>query len=118
MHGMNARTGAPLGDLAHIEQSVADILLTPIGSRVMRRDYGSLLPELIDYPATPSYQQKLIAATAMAILRWEPRIRPSRVIVHTGGLDGRTSIELQATRQDGVFRGQAVALSVSLRGGA
>uniref|UniRef100_UPI0026076D20 ATPase domain-containing protein n=1 Tax=uncultured Sphingobium sp. TaxID=316087 RepID=UPI0026076D20 len=32
---------------------VRDILTTPIGSRLMRRDYGSLIPELIDQPANP-----------------------------------------------------------------
>ncbi|RZA92967.1 hypothetical protein EVY19_18935, partial [Escherichia coli] len=30
------------------------ILRTPVGSRVMRRDYGSLLASMIDQPQTPA----------------------------------------------------------------
>jgi phage baseplate assembly protein W len=50
MIGMDARSGAFSDDLAHLRQSIADVLTTPIGSRVQRREYGSLLPELIDQP--------------------------------------------------------------------
>lgn len=47
---MNRETGEVLNDLDHIRQSVRDILLTPLGSRVMRRKYSSLLSALIDQP--------------------------------------------------------------------
>ncbi|KPN28874.1 baseplate wedge subunit [Halolamina pelagica] len=43
MPGVDRTNGQRLEGLAHIRQSVADILTTPLGSRVMRRDYGSLL---------------------------------------------------------------------------
>ncbi len=48
--GLARDTGGSVEDLAHIQQSVSDILRTPVGSRVMRRDYGSLLSELTDRP--------------------------------------------------------------------
>jgi phage baseplate assembly protein W len=38
MRGMSRFTGRSLGGDAHLRQSVADILATPLGSRVMRRD--------------------------------------------------------------------------------
>ena len=47
MRGMSAQTGAPLDGGERLAQSVRDILTTPIGSRVMRRDYGSQIFELI-----------------------------------------------------------------------
>ncbi|MEN1450892.1 GPW/gp25 family protein, partial [Pseudomonas aeruginosa] len=47
---MNAHTGGAIDRLAHIRQSIAVILTTRIGTRVMRREYGSQLPELIDAP--------------------------------------------------------------------
>ena len=50
MMGMNAATGRALSGLDHIRQSIAEILTTPIGSRLMRRRYGSEVPELIDQP--------------------------------------------------------------------
>ncbi|MNM57510.1 Lysozyme [compost metagenome] len=50
MMGMHAATGRSLTGLAHLRQSVADIITTPIGSRIRRRRYGSEVPELIDQP--------------------------------------------------------------------
>ena len=37
-----------MGYLTTIEESIKDILLTPLGSRVMLPEYGSRLFELID----------------------------------------------------------------------
>ncbi|MEX9802965.1 GPW/gp25 family protein, partial [Proteus terrae] len=48
--GMNAQTGERITDIEHVRQSVRDIFNTPIGSRLMRREYGSLLADLIDGP--------------------------------------------------------------------
>ncbi|SFT96134.1 GPW/gp25 family protein [Halomonas saccharevitans] len=79
MTGMNASSGRALAGLEHIRQSVRDILTTPLGSRVMRRDYGSLLPELIDQPLTDALMLQVYAATAMALIRWEPRLRVTAV---------------------------------------
>jgi len=54
MIGTNASTGRALEGTEHLVQSLADILGTPLGTRAMRRDYGSLLPELIDQPTNPA----------------------------------------------------------------
>lgn len=75
MTGMNNKTGRDLSGIEHIQQSVRDILGTPIGSRVMRREYGSLLPELLDQPLNDATLLRAYAASVMAIIRWEPRIR-------------------------------------------
>jgi len=56
-----------------LRQSIVDILSTPIGSRVMRREYGSQLFSLIDAPLNRSSVMDLYAATAEALKRWEPR---------------------------------------------
>lgn len=74
MIGCNAQTGHALAGVDHLRQSIRDILMTPIGSRVMRRDYGSRLFELIDRPLSPSNKLAIIAATAEALMTWEPRI--------------------------------------------
>ena len=79
MLGINAHTGQPLAGLDHLRQSIADILSTPLNTRVMRRDYGSRLPELIDQPITPRLAVELYAATAEALRRWEPRFKLTRV---------------------------------------
>jgi len=68
-------TGEAVTDLDHIRQSVRDILLTPVGSRVMRRSYGSLLSALIDQPQNEALSLQIMSACYMAILQWEPRVK-------------------------------------------
>jgi hypothetical protein len=82
--GVNALTGAPMGVLEHIRQSIGDILATPIGTRVMRREYGSALFALVDAPIDRVTVVDIVQATAAALSRWEPRVRVERVEVLTG----------------------------------
>ena len=42
MPGMNNLSGKPVADIAHLSQSIADILTTPLGTRLERRTYGSV----------------------------------------------------------------------------
>lgn len=76
---MSANAGTALSGRDHLAQSVCDILSTPIGSRVMRRNYGSNLPDLIDAPMTPDLMVEIYAETAVALDQWEPRFKLSRV---------------------------------------
>jgi uncharacterized protein len=69
--GMSVTSGAALSDMVHLRQSIATILFTPVGSRVMRRSFGSLLPELIDQPDNPTTRVRLFAAVAGALMRWD-----------------------------------------------
>lgn len=112
---MTPTTGRRVDDLAHIRQSVRDILTTPVGSRVMRREYGSLLPDLIDQPLNGATLLRAYAATVMALVRWEPRIRVTRVQFDATA-DGRLTIDMEATRTDGPRAGAAVNLDIALRG--
>jgi phage baseplate assembly protein W len=79
MRGLDANTGKPLEGFAHLVQSIRDILTTPIGTRVMRRDYGSRLFQLIDAPLNARTVLEIYAATVEALIRWEPRISVQRV---------------------------------------
>lgn len=91
--GVSAVTGRTITGDAHLRQSLADILATPIGTRVMRRDYGSRVPELLDAPINPAVVADLVASTAEAIYRWEPRVKLKRVIVSTAEA-GRLTLDL------------------------
>ena len=75
MIGMNAQTGEPIEGVVHLEQSIRDILTAPIGSRVMRRDYGSRVIDLVDRPLSGSTIAEIQAAISMALTSQEPRIR-------------------------------------------
>lgn len=77
--GMNASAGERIEGLEHIAQSIRDVLTTPIGSRLMRRDYGSNIPDLIDQPTNGATLMRLSAATVIALRRWEPRVRITRI---------------------------------------
>jgi hypothetical protein len=93
MDGINALTGKKLDGLAHLRQSVRDILTTPIGTRVMRRDYGSRLPRLVDAPINSETILEIYAATAEALKRWEPRflLRNSKIV---NAAPGRVELDL------------------------
>jgi len=78
MIGMDATTGKPLSGTAYLAQSLGDILSTPLGTRVMRRDYGSLLFSLIDRPLNAATAMLMRAAVVDAIARWQPRLTVSR----------------------------------------
>ncbi len=97
MWGMNARTGKPLGGFAHLEQSIRDILLTPLGTRVMLRDYGSDLFRLVDRNLDPSTVLAIQAATIGALQKWEPRLQVVSVTVAPSDLPaGHFEIDLVA----------------------
>lgn len=114
MAGMARITGAALDGLDHIRQSVADILGTLMGSRVGLRDYGSLVPELIDQPMTPANILRLYAATAVALSRWENRIRLRRVGLVAGERPGSATITIDATRTDVAASNALIRLSIPL----
>lgn len=97
---MAATTGKPISDEAHLAQSIGDILSTPLGSRVMRRDYGSLLFELVDKPINGAIRMLLQAATAIALRRWEPRLRLTRVTLAGDPASGRLIIRIEGVRTD------------------
>lgn len=101
MLGMDAGAGRSLDGLDHLRQSVRDILTTRIGTRVMRREYGSRLPALIDNPMTPVLAMDLYAATAQALRRWEPRLRLDRIGIAEAA-PGRVTLSLSGFyRPDG-----------------
>lgn len=79
MIGLNHTTGRALEGVPHLNQSIARILSTPLGSRIARRDFGAELFDLIDAPSNPATRVRLFAAVATALMRWEPRLKLIRV---------------------------------------
>lgn len=79
---MNSENGAMIIDeVEHIRQSVRDIVITAIGTRLQRRDYGSYLYQLIDKPVNQALLLQLSAVCVSALRRWEPRIDIERFMV-------------------------------------
>lgn len=99
MAGMDRTTGATLDGIDHIAQSLADIIGTPVGSLVGRREYGSPVPDLIDQPMTGANILRIFAATALAVSRWEDRIRLRRLQLVAGDRPGTASLSIEAERK-------------------
>lgn len=108
MSGIGRDTGRRLTDRAHLAQSITDILSTPKGTRVMRRDYGSDLPALIDAPINGETVVDLFMATAEALDAWEPRYRLRRVEISEARA-GHMHLRLT-----GEVMGQSDALDIEL----
>jgi len=106
--GMNQGNGKAITDTDHLRQSVRDILLTPQGSRIARREYGSLLSVLIDQPQNPALRQQIMSAVYMALSRWEPRLTLDAITI-SSNFDGSMVIDLTGQRNNG----SPVSLSVS-----
>lgn len=112
---MSKGTGRVLADLAHIRQSWSDILTTPIGSRVMRRAYGSLVPMLIDQPLNGVTRLRVMSAAVTALVRWEPRTRITAARLDVGG-DGSLTVDVTGERVDGPHAGALESATIPLRG--
>ncbi|KRP83808.1 GPW/gp25 family protein [Pseudomonas lactis] len=97
---MNRETGAAIDELDHIAQCLTDILTTRIGTRVMRREYGSLLPELVDHPFNDVTRLRVYSGAVMALMRWEPRVSLSRVQFMGATLQGQSVLDLEGSIVD------------------
>ncbi|SFQ14429.1 hypothetical protein SAMN05421853_102111 [Roseivivax halotolerans] len=109
MIGLDRHTARPIGQDAHLAQSVHDILMTPKGSLVTERRYGSDLPDLLDNPINGETKIDLYQATAEALDRWEPRIRLERVSMVSSAA-GRVELQISARGRDG----QPIVLDLTL----
>ena len=81
MQGMNINTGRSIEDMEHLRQSITNILSTPIGSRIMRRDYGSRLFKRLDAPLTGELLAEIYADVVEALFSYEPRFEVTNVSV-------------------------------------
>lgn len=108
---MSRDTAGRLEYRDHLRQSIIDILTTPTGTRVHRRDYGSILPRLVDRPVNTSLVSDVISGVAAALSKWEPRIRVERIQLVSADA-GAITLQLTAVRiEDGtpiVFDGLVI----------
>ncbi|EEF3928110.1 baseplate assembly protein [Salmonella enterica] len=106
--GMSRNDGQAITDTDHLRQSVRDILLTPQGSRLARREYGSLLSALIDQPQNPTLHLQIMSAVYVALNRWEPRLTLDSITIN-GNFDGSMVVELTGHSNNGA----PISLSIS-----
>ena len=108
MIGMDRHTGLPISGIDHLMQSIEDILTTPIGSRLMRPEYGSTVRRFVDLPVSEGWKSAVQAEAARALNRWEPRLDLTRVQV-LSVLNGRITFRLSGT-----YKGDSELLEVTV----
>lgn len=99
--GVSADDGRVLAKAEHIRQSLMNIFTTPIGSLVMRRDYGSLIPSLVDAPLNESTLLRIVHAAAEAALRWEQRLSKLLLVVIDVTSNGKLRLGIIGQDEDG-----------------
>jgi phage baseplate assembly protein W len=85
--------GYTAGD-ANVEQSLRILLLTELGERVMRPDFGSKAGRLVFAPGSERYLGMLETTVREAIRDWEPRIELEQVSAELA-LDDATRVNLR-----------------------
>jgi len=114
--GLSAANGKSLSNWGHVQQSIRKILKTPKGSRIMRRTFGSDLPDLVDGKMTRRNILAVYAASATAILEWEPRYRMTAGRVTRADADGSITLEIFGTYYPRGHRGDySISESASVR---
>ncbi|ALI04581.1 phage baseplate protein [Pseudomonas sp. FW306-02-F02-AA] len=108
MIGMDRHTGLPISGIAHLRQSVTDILGTPLGSRRHRPEYGSKLRRFVDLPVNEGWKSAVQAEVARALGRWEPRLKLDQVRV-LSVIGGQINLKIV-----GQYRGDGVTLEVAV----
>jgi len=72
---------------ANVEQSLRILLLTRLGERVMRPDYGSEAPRLVFAPGSEQYLRLLESTVRTAVRDFEPRVELIEVRAETEPAD-------------------------------
>lgn len=111
---MSRTTGRWIGELDHIKQSIQDILTTPIGERTARREYGSIIPDLIDQPINDALILQLYSAIYTLISKWENRISIEQITV-SDLRAGALVLDLEAIH---IATGERLNLNTPLQMGA
>ena len=79
MAGVDRHTGLVIDNFTSALQGIEVILSTRIGSRVMRREFGGGVAELLGRLVTPSLFAAFQQLIATAIDLWEPRFEVRRI---------------------------------------
>jgi phage baseplate assembly protein W len=72
---------------ANVEQSLHILLMTALGERVMRSDFGTQAPRLVFSPGSVQYLRLLENTVREAVRDWEPRVDLTQVLAEADSVD-------------------------------
>ena len=97
MLGTNAKTGKAISGIDNLRQRIRDVILTPLLSRCQRRNYGSVVPSLIDAPINQMTLAQIYYGVAIAVVQWSPDFTlqqgtctnstPGKIVLSLAGYD-------------------------------
>lgn len=79
MIGMDRHTGALISGQSYLVQRVQDVVTTRVGTRIIRRQYGGSLPDLVDRKVVPATFTRAAAAIAATLMQWVPDFKIRRI---------------------------------------
>ena len=92
--GIDRKTGKLLSGFDHVKQSIELIVKTRLRTRVMLRDFGSELPDLVDYPGHERWAMRLYVSVAVGIAQWEPRFELTQLRLVDVNRNGQVELEI------------------------
>lgn len=92
--GMDRMTGRLLTGWEHCAQSIVGVLETEIGTRTMRRLFGSALHDIQDRNPDGRTLMTGFVSIAAALRQWEPGFKLMKIIPGTFGADGVATFTL------------------------
>jgi len=95
---ISRNTGHTITEDEHIIQSMLDIALTAKGTRVMRRNYGTILVPKIDAPMNDEYRMMLMSSLMIAFAEFEPRVEVRKINVNID-TPGKPTFQLDAIKK-------------------
>lgn len=95
---ISRETGKVIAEDDHIIQSMLDIALTAKGTRVMRRNYGSLLVPKLDAPMNDEYRMLLMSSLMIAFAEFEPRVEVRHINVNIE-VEGKPTFQVTAIKK-------------------
>lgn len=71
----------------NVEQSLHILLMTQLGERVMRSDFGTQAPRLVFSPGSVQYLRLLENTVREAVRDWEPRVDLTQILAEADSVD-------------------------------
>lgn len=71
----------------NVEQSLHILLMTALGERVMRYDFGTQAPRLVFSPGSDQYLRLLENTVREAVRDWEPRVDLTQVLAEADAVE-------------------------------
>lgn len=97
MPGMNRNTGRAITGAERDKQRLNILIQTPVGMRVQRRDFGTVVPYLVDQPLNAATVLRMYSATASAVKHWLPDIQLDSIRLENIKGDGKAQLALGVT---------------------